>query len=233
MWTSAAGVRPLGAARPGWRTWLLDSAAQFRPPPPPAAGSPAFEAALDEVRQTARDRTPEQTDTARRWAEDPVWDRFVADALTRRGATETEAARVYGVLGVAGWDTAIACFDAKYAYWAPRPYHADTTLATVEAVGRPNHPSYPSGHACGSGVSEAVLTALLPGDAAEVRRLAAEGAMSRLYGGIHFRFDNEAGLALGRAVGARAVEADRDGRLFASAFDAPPDDSQGATPGGP
>ena len=222
MWTSNAGQMPVRAALPGWRPWLLVSAAQFRPSPPPAFGSPAFEAALEEVRQVARDRTPAQAEIARHWAEDSVWEPFVADALARRRATETEAARLYGVLGVAGWDTGIACFEAKYHYMLLRPFHADTTLATVEAVGRPNHPSYPSGHACFSGMTAAVLAALLPDDAASIRRMAVESPMSRLYGGIHYRFDNEAGAALGRAVGEHTLAADREGRLLSAAFDGPP-----------
>ena len=32
--------------------------------------------------------------------------------------------------------------------------------------------------------------------------------MSRLYGGIHYRFDMDAGLALGRAAAAKALAAD-------------------------
>ena len=39
--------------------------------------------------------------------------------------------------------------------------------------------------------------------------------MSRLYGGIHYRFDNDIGLALGRAVVRHAVEAERRGVLHA------------------
>jgi hypothetical protein len=39
--------------------------------------------------------------------------------------------------------------------------------------------------------------------------------MSRLYGGIHYRFDNDVGLALGRVVGRHAVEAEQRGRLSA------------------
>jgi hypothetical protein len=39
--------------------------------------------------------------------------------------------------------------------------------------------------------------------------------MSRLYGGIHYRFDDDEGLALGRAVGRFAVERERRGGLNA------------------
>ena len=37
--------------------------------------------------------------------------------------------------------------------------------------------------------------------------MADEAAVSRLYGGIHFRSDNDAGLELGRRVGGEAAAA--------------------------
>jgi hypothetical protein len=51
-----------------------------------------------------------------------------------------------------------------------------------------------------------VLAAFFPAHAEELRAMALEASMSRLYGGIHYRSDNVEGLALGRRVGARAVE---------------------------
>jgi hypothetical protein len=51
-----------------------------------------------------------------------------------------------------------------------------------------------------------VLGAFFPDRAGELRAMAEEAAISRLYGGIHFRIDNEAGLMLGRRVGAVALE---------------------------
>ena len=47
--------------------------------------------------------------------------------------------------------------------------------------------------------------------------MAEEAAISRLYAGIHYRSDNEAGLELGRRVGAVAVRAYRVGRLRVAA----------------
>ncbi|EXI66585.1 MAG: PAP2 superfamily protein [Candidatus Accumulibacter adjunctus] len=54
--------------------------------------------------------------------------------------------------------------------------------------------------------SREVLAAFFPERAGELQEWAAEAAMSRLYGGIHFRSDNSEGLRLGRAVGRRVVE---------------------------
>ncbi len=70
----------------------------------------------------------------------------------------------------------------------------------------PPFPSYVSGHAAVSGAAAEVLAAFFPEQAGELQAAAEEAAMSRLYGGIHFRSDNDEGLRLGRAVGRRAVE---------------------------
>ena len=71
----------------------------------------------------------------------------------------------------------------------------------------PPFPAYVSGHSSTSGAAATVLSAAFPGRATELTAMAEEAAVSRLYGGIHFRSDNEAGLVLGRRAGERAVRA--------------------------
>jgi membrane-associated phospholipid phosphatase len=85
----------------------------------------------------------------------------------------------------------------------------------ADSVGLPNFPSYPSGHACSAGAFDAVLGSFFPQDRSEFTRIAEEQAMSRLWGGIHYRFDDDEGLALGRAVARNAVERERRGALSA------------------
>jgi hypothetical protein len=218
MWYSAKGMPPMGASLGKSRPWLLDSTAQFRPAPPPAYGSPAFQAALEEVQRVARERTAEHTKIAQRWSDaDPwaVWNDVASAALRRNRVPDAEAARILAVLNTAASDAVIACFEAKYHYWTIRPSQADTTLVLADKVPLPNFPAYPSGHACSAGAFDAVLGHFLPQERAEFTRIAEEQAMSRLYGGIHYRFDNDVGLALGRIVGRHAVDAERRSGLFA------------------
>jgi hypothetical protein len=216
MWYSAPGVPPIGIGMTKARPWLLDSASQFRSAPPPAYGSPAHTAALEEVRRVARGRTPEQTKLAQKWnSVDPwaPWNEIASAALLRHHASDAEAARVFAVLNAAASDAVIACFEAKYHYWTIRPSQADTTIALADSVSLPNFPSYPSGHACSAGAFDAVLGHYFPQERAEFTRIAEEQAMSRLYGGIHYRFDDDEGLALGRTVARYDVEQERRGRL--------------------
>ena len=52
-----------------------------------------------------------------------------------------------------------------------------------------------------------MLAAFFPAGAAQLRAMAEEAALSLLYGGIHYRSDDEAGLTLGRSVGGVALRA--------------------------
>ena len=92
----------------------------------------------------------------------------------------------------------MACWDAKYAYWAIRPSQLDPEFQTVMPA--PAHPSYPSAHSCLSAAQAGVLAHLFPTAEAQVTALADEAGESRIWAGIHFRSDVEAGLALGEDV---------------------------------
>ena len=76
-------------------------------------------------------------------------------------------------------------------------------------IGLPNFPSYPSNHACISAAEADVIAAYVPGERHRLRALATEAALSRVYGGIHYRFDGVAGLELGSRVAAQALHATR------------------------
>src|SRR5688572_3276778 len=218
FWYTAKGVPPMGTFLGKSRTWLLDSAAQFRPAPPPAFNSAAFKASLEEVQGVARERSREQTKIAKRWSDAEPWTEWnvvATSALKRNRFSEIDAARVLAVLNIAALDAVAACFEAKYHYWTIRPSQVDTALPLAEGVPLPNFPSYPSGHACSAGAFDGVMGYFFPKERSDFTRIAEEQAMSRLYGGIHFRFDNDIGLALGRQVARHALQVERRGGLTA------------------
>jgi hypothetical protein len=212
MWYSSA-VPAAPPLLPQWshvRTWLLREPSEFRPPPPPAFGSPEFQTALAEVRQISDFRTEEQIWIAHYWADAPGshtppghWNRIGTILMDRYEISEREATRALALLNMALMDAGIACWDAKYEYWVLRPWQADPGI-TVPLM-KPNFPAYVSGHATFSGAASEFLGAIFPADAADIRAMAEEAALSRLYGGIHYRFDNEKGLELGRRIGQLAV----------------------------
>jgi hypothetical protein len=105
------------------------------------------------------------------------------------------AAQTYALMNIAAYDSQVACFNAKYTFWAIRPFQYDPEFTPVFAT--PNHPSYPAAHSCHSMSMAAVLAALFPVDADEVLATAHEAGEARIWGGIHFRNDVVAGEALG------------------------------------
>jgi membrane-associated phospholipid phosphatase len=205
----AAGMPLLplwGSVRP----WLLDRGSQFRPPPPPAFASPAYVNALAEVRRISDTRTPEQLRITQYWADGAGtatppghWNAIAADLAERYHLDEERATQMFALLNMALMDAGIACWDAKYTYWLIRPSQADPLITTP--VGLPNFPSYVSGHATFSGAAATLLGAVFPSARRELQAMADEAAMSRLYGGIHYRFDNDQGLEVGRKIGSLAV----------------------------
>ena len=195
----------LGEMRP----FILESASQFRPGPPPAFGGAEFLAALEEVRRLSDNRTPDQLRIAQFWAlttgslTSGFWNEEATNRIERHHLSERRAAQALALVHMAAMDATIACYDAKYTYWFIRPYRADPAITTP--IGRPNHPSYPSSHACSSSASASVLASLFPADAAQLAQMADEAGESRLYAGIHYRFDKDAGLRIGRSVAALAL----------------------------
>lgn len=198
---------PFDPTAPTWRTWVISSGSVFRPPPPPAMGSASFVGDLDELRRLSTSRSTAQADTARYWAsESPSsrWEVFMRDEIERRELTPMRAARALALASIATYDAMVACWDAKYAYWLMRPISADPTIRTVFST--PPFPSYPSGHSTLSSAVAEVFAELFPDVAEHYRRKAFEASMSRVLGGVHYRFDVLVGEHLGVQVGEAVVE---------------------------
>src|SRR5204862_7113801 len=144
------------------------------------------------------------------------WNRIARAVALQFGNTLEQNARLFALLNVAMADAAICAWDAKYAFNFWRPITAiqngdtDGNAATVPdrawtpLLPTPPFPEYVSGHSAFSGAAAEVLRVFYGGEAVSfstgsdvlpgVRRqfdsfyeAAAEAALSRLYGGIHFR----------------------------------------------
>jgi membrane-associated phospholipid phosphatase len=207
--TSPPAFATLGQAK----TFFLASKDQFRPAPPPAFDSHAFGAALAEVRHIADTRTTEQDSIAKFWAlgagtvsAQGYLNGVASELAVKYHLSERETAHRLALLNMAAFDAIVASHEAKYHYWLIRPSQADPAI--VRAIPLPSFPTYPSNHSTLVGSAATVLGALFPSERARLEAMAEEGALSRLYGGIHYRFDTEAGLALGRQVAKWALAHD-------------------------
>jgi len=181
-------------------------------------GSAEFLAALAEIRQLSDTRTAEQTAIAAFWAQavgTPTTPGFWIDVATgginEHGLSEREATHLYALLSATMFDAQIGCWDAKEIYWFIRPWQADPAITVVAAVGKPNHPSYPSGHSCLSSAAAEVLKVFFPEQGAQLDAMVTEAGLSRMYGGIHYQFDIDAGRQIGQRVAAFTIAADASG----------------------
>ncbi|MGW1345011.1 vanadium-dependent haloperoxidase [Kribbella sp. NPDC002412] len=215
------------------KPFLLKSADQFRPGPPPALGSPRYNRDLAEVRAdgafNSTTRTQAQTDTATFWLGSSYvlytapLRVAVAEAATR---PLVERAKLVALFHVASVDTQIATSDTKYTYQRWRPVTA--IRATADAAwtplhNTPAHPDYPSGHNTYSGAAEQVLNALVGARTAKPytigsptapgvtrtydnwRQLTIENVDARVWSGIHTRTADTVGVTLGKQVAANAL----------------------------
>jgi PAP2 superfamily len=201
---------PLGPRLGEMRPFFLATGADFRTAGPPAFDSPAFRTAVTEVRAVADKRTNEQLRIAQYWEQltgaftAGFWNDVARDAISAHGRSEPDSARILAMVHMVAVDAFIACHDAKYTYWVPRPTQVDPEIPLT--IGLPNHPSYPSNHACVSGAVGLALDAQFPDQGGRYFTMARQAGESRIYAGIHYRFDVDDGFVIARKVTARALE---------------------------
>jgi hypothetical protein len=202
------GTTPLEPLAGSWRTWVLSSGSQLRPGPPVPYDSPQKRAELDEIKNYQRTFASNAKGFFYQSPEGVF--RVFYDDLSKHifesnlDVNPPAAARAYALAGIAHNDGAVACWDAKYTYWAARPNQLDSSIATL--FPQPGHPSYPAAHGCFSGAIARVIGGLFPDFGELMDERSAEAVESRMWSGIHFRSDIEAGLAIGRKVGDLVME---------------------------
>jgi hypothetical protein len=191
--------------------------------------SSTFFAQALEVYATGKNLTIQQKDIALFWSDDagktftpPGHGVSIAtQVLQTEKATLATAAETYAKIGMATADAFIACWRCKYRFNIVRPVSyinlaIDPTWKPLLTT--PPFPEYTSGHSSGSGAAAQILEDTFGSNYAftdhshdkrgltarsfkSFREYAEEAAISRLYGGIHYRNSNEQGLANGRRVG--------------------------------
>jgi hypothetical protein len=184
-----------------------------------------------EVYTTVKNLTKEQRAIARFWSDDPMltstppghWVGIATQLAKEKSWSLETFAEAQARVGIAVNDAFIGCWHEKFKYNLLRPITyirrlIDPTWETLLIT--PPFPEYPSGHSTQSAAAATVLTAMLGGDYAFTDRThepdglearsfksfwdaANEAAISRLYGGIHYRSGVSRGLEQGRCIGER------------------------------
>jgi hypothetical protein len=241
VWAPDPNRPVLGLRIPGIKPLALDSASQFRPGGPNPLTSAEYAEDLAQLEELggadSTARTPEQTGEALFWTDHDSrqWNDGLLGIAVGQKLGLVETARMLALAHVAGGDALIACFDAKYTSWFWRPYHAiagaanDGNPATEPVPGwaplrpTPNHPEYPSAHACHTSAVATTLAAFFGTDKVEFTldsRVAGAPPVyrfehftdavksvnrARVLAGFHFRNSDQQGSNLGREVGRYVV----------------------------
>ncbi len=168
-------VLPAAPQWPQRKPWLMTSAAQFRPGPPPLLTSELWARDYNEIKafggKSSTRRSAEQTEIARFWeaTAPPLYHGVARSVANMPGREVTQNARLFAAVTQAMDDAMIAIFDAKYHYnfWRPvtaiRNGDIDGNDATerdpswTPFIDTPMHPEYPCAHCI---VSAAVGTVL-------------------------------------------------------------------------
>lgn len=188
----------------------------------------AFFGEAREVYDAVNNRTPEQEAIALFWSDDPGVTAsppghsisVATQVLRLEEASLMLAAETYAKVGMAVCDAFIACWKTKYIHNLLRPVTYIQRLIDptwLPLLNTPPFPEYTSGHSVQSAAAFGVLAdlfgdsysfddhthdnrGLVPRRFGSFSAAAEEAALSRLYGGIHFRPAIEQGLTQGRCI---------------------------------
>jgi len=215
------------------RPFVLASASQFRPAPPPAVASARARAEIEEVRviggKASAVRTAEQSEIARYWYESSPqgWNRIAREVAAARGLDAWESARLLALVNFAMADGFIGGFEAKhhFNYWRPATAIREAgEAAWLNYLDTPPVPDHPSTHTVLGAAAATVLARFFGSDlvsfsmtsgepyAGITRRFwsfseaARENGASRILAGIHFASAVRAGYEQGERIGAWTYE---------------------------
>ena len=183
--------------------------------------------------------SPEQEAIARFWSDDPGatptppghWISILTQVVRALDLPLDRAAEAYALVGIAVADAFISCWNAKYRDNVLRPVTYIRRLIDPDwtpLLITPPFPEYTSGHSVQSAAAAHVLSKLFgrlaftdrtherrglaPRSFGSFMEAAREAAISRLYGGIHFRAACERGFDQAICIGKLATSISGRGR---------------------
>ena len=211
----------------------IRSASDFLLDPPPALTSKEFTKAYNEVMTVgslnSTQRPQDRANVALFYAAaspTQVFNQAAEQVALEQGRSLSENARALALINMAMNDSLVASFLNKYTYnfWRPETaIHTNGNSSWAPFIVTPCFPSYPSNHGSAANGAAEVLRRLY-GEAGHsmtltnpavpnivlqytsFKQITDDISDARVYGGIHYRFDQRAGARLGHAVGAEVYE---------------------------
>jgi hypothetical protein len=163
--------------------WVMKSADQVRPPPPPDLKSELYARDYNETKELggakSTRRTAEQVAAVKFWTQlnfGPAWQEAARQLSAAKNLSLADNARLFALLNVGTANTFITDWDAKFTYNFWRPITAirngdqdgndaterDPAWTPLNAT--PMHPEYPSQATIMAGVSMGIFEGLLGSD---------------------------------------------------------------------
>jgi hypothetical protein len=225
-WQVTGGCPSAGGILLHWRNvapFGIESSSQFRSDPPPALTSNEYVKDYQEVMAVGDAasvmRPADRADGARFYAAVlavATWNPAVRQVAAAEGTSLSENARAFALLNVAISDALVSVMETKYHYTFWRPETAIPGF--VPFIATPCFPGYPSAHASASYAAEEIARRIFGAGGHSIvltsppavgvtltynsfKEIARDIDDARVYGGIHFRFDQEAGAVQGRDIG--------------------------------
>ncbi|MBA3956848.1 MAG: phosphatase PAP2 family protein [Parachlamydiaceae bacterium] len=182
------------------KPWLLKEPQQFMAPQPPPQDDPYWLQQSEIVKKIAEGSTEQQLQRIKFWAgksgpKSGNWMEIANEYLFSHDVAFSKIVCFRSILAQAGMDIDIAIFCTKYTYAITRPSVVNPTIKTH--IDFPRHPSYPSGHSTWSAGSATLLSYYFPKEKNQWFQLAEEAGNSRIWAGIHYPIDHQAGWDLG------------------------------------
>jgi hypothetical protein len=166
--------------------FVMRTASQFRPAPPPALTSEVWTRDLNEIREVGSSnsakRTAEQTTIGRFWffTGPRTYNPIVRQIATAKNMDLVDCARLYALTSMAATDAFIAVFDGKYAHnlWRPITAIRNADMTNNPATPReaawlplgttPMHPEYPCAHCITASAVSNVLQSVVGNEVGEI-----------------------------------------------------------------
>ena len=193
----------LGVAK--WIPWFAKPSIDYWPSSPPSLDNPVWKEQIAQIKAAQNPMTEEKKEVIYLWAGlaypwSGDWRNMANQHLLCRSRSVPlkKVFLVRSTLMVGLYDCVAAYTTCKYHYLLPRPQKMDPSIRYEIPV--PKHPSYPAGHAAESTVATRVLTAFFPVDAKYWQLLGEQCRISRIWAGVHYPLDNEAGKISGSKV---------------------------------
>ncbi len=191
------------------KLWLVPSLKSVEVMPPPNFDSIIWSFGIDQILFDQTRLTPTMNKLIFWWGgqDGPNSGNWLAIAnthLQEKNLAFQDFLFVRATLAMGYVDALTAAFDAKYTYWVQRPHMRNSKV--VQVINCPKHPSYPSAHSVTSAASATILSYFFPDEKEKWQKMVFEAGSSRIWGGLHYMYDNEAGLIQGEKVGRQVIE---------------------------